>query len=210
MATAFRSVRHLLIAATVQAYQCLLCACAQYLATSIEDEDPEIAEGEGSTGLYNLTHGPQLFPFGWRQQIDLEFDGEDRAVGREKRIAGIAACIVGYRTGRSCVEKAVLLRQSDVKRNLYLNATRLDTRDGCSEGAHERLPGEAVEYPSFELDVLRHKGGRRRWRLRHPAHGWVSPAGSGVKLGFRSRNKLQTWKLYSLKNFDRPSFFASR
>jgi hypothetical protein len=167
-ATEIGSVRCSLIAATVQAYQRLLSACAQHLAAGVEDENPEIAEGEGATRLYNLTHGPQLFPFGWRQQIDLEFDGEDRAVGREKRIAGIAACIVGYRTGRSCVEKAVLLRQSDVKRNLYLNATWFDTRDGCSEGAHEWLSGEAVAYPSFELDVLRHKGGWCRWASATP------------------------------------------
>jgi hypothetical protein len=63
-ATEIGSVRCSLIAATVQAYQRLLSACAQHLAAGVEDENPEIAEGEGATRLYNLTHGPQLFPFG--------------------------------------------------------------------------------------------------------------------------------------------------
>ena len=95
----------------------------------------------------------QRVSFGWRHEVDLEFNGENSGICRHEAERGVAARAVGNRRDGTGVNKAVLLGDGWSYRQMNFDTSGLDGSERRAKSVHELLPVETIPDTLLEIGV---------------------------------------------------------
>ena len=142
------------------------CLCMHFTA----------GDRERPTRLHDMTFGQQALAGGRREQVQLEFDGEHRAIFGKQREARVTARGVDNRADDARVNVAMLLRDlgSRLDRNRAITRTHVD--DLRADQRHRTLSRKARPRPLGVSRECRRKRGSSS--VGHGPSGWGDAVGA--------------------------------